>query len=422
MVFQNTLEKISKVYHEYPRTFWIVAAITFVDRVGGALLFPFFALYLAKKFGVGMTDVGVLFAAFSFSSFFGSAIGGALTVRFCRKGVIFFGLFASSFSALAMGFSNSFQLFFVLALFVGMLTDVAGPAHQAMVADILPEEKRADGYGIIRVAFNLSVTIGPAIGGLLAAKSYLLLFISDAAISLLTIVLVALFLPETKPQSHPDAPKQTMVGSFKDYGLVFRNMAFMLFVGAVMLQVFTYMNMNTTLGVYLRNEHDTPASGYGMLLSLNAAMVVFMQFPITRRIEKYPPMLMMAFGTFLYAIGFAMYGFVSVYWLFVTAMVIITIGEMIVSPVAQALVAGFAPEDMRGRYMAVSGISWSIPFAVGPYLAGLIIDGPNPDTLWYVAGFVGILATFAFLGLSRSHGRKPIADTLDNTPILAKAD
>ena len=73
--------------------------------------------------------------------------------------------------------------------------------------------------------------------------------------------------------------------------------------------------------------------------------------------------------------------------MFIVAMVIITIGEMIVSPVAQALVAGFAPEDMRGRYMAVSGFSWGIPFAVGPYFAGLIIDGPNPHYLWYVAGF-----------------------------------
>jgi len=172
--------------------------------------------------------------------------------------------------------------------------------------------------------------------------------------------------------------------------------------------VFTYMNMNTTLGVYLRNEHGTSEWHYGMLLSLNAAMVVLMQFPITRRIKEYPPMLMMAFGTILYAIGFAMYGFVSVYFMFVMAMVIITIGEMIVSPVAQALVASFAPEDMRGRYMAVSGLSWGLPFAVGPYLAGLIIDGPTPQYLWYVAGFIGVLSTLGFLSLHRVRTRSAV--------------
>jgi MFS family permease len=400
-MIQSQLQKMKDVYHEYPRIFWILVVITFIDRIGGSLIFPFFALYLTSKFGVGMTDVGVLFATFSISSFAGSAIGGALTDRFGRKKIIIFGLFASSMSALAMGFAGSFHAFFAIALFVGILSDVAGPAHQAMVADILPEEKRADGYGILRVAFNLSVTIGPAIGGLLAARSYLSLFVTDAVVSLLTVVLVAIFIPETKPEAHPDTPQPTLVSSFAGYGKVFRDTAFILFLGAVLLQVFTYMNMNTTLGVFLRNEHGTSEWQYGMLLSLNAAMVVLLQFPITRRITKYPPMLMMALGTVFYAVGFAMYGFVSAYFMFATAMVIITIGEMIVSPVAQALVASFAPEDMRGRYMAVSGVSWGIPFAVGPYLAGLIIDGPHPNFLWYVAGFIGVLSTLGFLSLHR---------------------
>jgi predicted MFS family arabinose efflux permease len=401
-MLNDTRQKISKLYHEYPRTFWTVIVITFIDRIGGSLLFPFFALYITSKFNVGMTDVGVLFAAFSVSSFVGSTIGGALTDRFGRKGIIMFGLIASSFSTVAMGLIGSFHTFFFLALFVGILTDVAGPAHQAMIADILPEEKRADGYGILRVAFNLSVVIGPAIGGLIASRSYLMLFLSDAVISLLTVILIAIFLPETKPDAHPDAPKESMAGTFAGYGQVFRNAAFMLFLGAVLLQVFTYMTMNTALGVYLRNEHGTPESAYGLLLSINAAMVVLMQFPITRRITKYPPMLMMAFGTFLYVIGFSMYGYVSTYILFVLAMVILTVGEMVVSPVAQALVASFAPEEMRGRYMAVSGFSWAIPFAVGPYLAGLIMDGPKPYMLWYAAGFVGFLSTLAFLGLYRA--------------------
>jgi MFS family permease len=405
-------QKISKLYHEYPRIFWVVIVITFIDRLGGSLLFPFFALYITSKFHVGMTDVGVLFAAFFVSSFVGSTIGGALTDRFGRKGIIIFGLIASSFSTVAMGLIGSFHAFFFLVLFVGILTDVAGPAHQAMIADILPEEKRADGYGILRVAFNLSVVIGPAIGGLLASCSYLLLFLSDAVISLLTAIVVVIFLTETKPQAHPDAPKETMAGSFAGYGQVFRDVAFMLFLGAVLLQVFTYMTMNTALGVYLRNEHGISESGYGLLLSINAAMVVLMQFPITRRITKYPPMLMMALGTFLYVIGFSMYGYVSTYALFVVAMVII--GEMVVSPVSQALVASIAPEEMRGRYMAVSGFSWGIPFAVGPYLAGLIMDGPKPYLLWYAAGFVGLLSTFAFLALY--HVRPKLEQKLETMP------
>ena len=395
------LQKAKNIYAEYPRAFWTLIVITFIDRVGGAMLFPFFALYLTKKFDIGMTQVGVLFAAFSFSSFVGSMLGGALTDRLGRKGIIIFGLIASSLSTLGMGFVNTYTVFFFMALFSGILSETSGPARQAMIVDILPEEKRAQGFGIFRVAFNLSVVIGPAIGGLLAARSYLALFIADAVISLITAALVSRFLPETKPESSPGTPQESVAGSFGGYLRVLRDTAFMLFLGASMLMVLTYMNMNTTLGVFLRDTYSVPESGYGWLLSLNAAMVVLFQFPITRWIEDQKPLLMMAAGTLLYSIGFAMYGFVSVYSLFVLAMVIITIGEMIVAPMGQALVAKFSPEDMRGRYMAIHGFSWIFPFAFGPVMAGFVLDNFDPRWLWYIAGGIGLLAVLGFLTLQR---------------------
>ena len=118
-------------------------------------------------------------------------------------------------------------------------------------------------------------------------------------------------------------------------------------------------------------------------------------------------MLMMALGTALYAIGFAMYGFVTAFGMFLLAMVVITLGEMLVAPVSQALTAKMAPEDMRGRYMAVFGFSWGIPFAVGPTLAGLIIDNADPTLLWFAAGLVGMLAVAGFLWLYRLTEAKP---------------
>jgi MFS family permease len=402
---QDQLDKFRNIYEEYPRTFWTLIAITFIDRVGGAMIYPFIALYLTGKFGIGMTKVGVLFAAFSFSSFVGSMLGGALTDRFGRKGIIIFGLIASSLSTLLMGLVSTYVAFFLVALLVGILAETSGPARQAMIVDILPEEKRAQGFGIFRVAFNLSVVIGPAIGGLLAARSYLTLFIADAVISLITAALIARFLPETKPESSPDAPHESVAGSFRGYFRVFRHTAFMLFLGISMLMVLTYTNMNTTLGVFLRDTYGVPESGYGWLLSLNAAMVVLFQFPITRWIENQKPLLMMAAGTLLYAIGFSMYGLVSVYSLFVLAMIIITIGEMIIAPMGQALVAKFSPEDMRGRYMAIYGFSWIIPFAIGPVMAGFVLDFYDPRLLWYIAGGIGLLAVFGFLALQRRTDR-----------------
>ncbi len=401
MTIQRKKKQILDLYQEYPRSFWTLMVVAFIDRLGGALLYPFFALYITSKFGVGMTEVGVLFATFSASGLIGTSIGGALADRLGRKVMVIFGLIASSVSAILMGLVDSIQAFFMLALLVGLLSNSAGPAHQAMITDLLPENKRAEGFGLFRVIFNLAVVIGPAIGGLLAARSYLLLFVTDAIISAISAGIVYLYIPETKPEARPGTQEESIFGTFAGYGKVLKDNLYMFFIFASILTGLVYMNMNTTLGVYLRDSHSVAESGYGMILSLNAAMVVLFQFPITRRIEDKPPMLIMALGAALYAIGFAMYGFVSAYVMFLVAMVVITIGEMLIAPVAQALTAQFAPEDMRGRYMAVFSISWSIPFAIGPLLAGLVLDNANPDYLWYLAGVIGFFAVISFLWLHR---------------------
>jgi len=89
--------------------------------------------------------------------------------------------------------------------------------------------------------------------------------------------------------------------------------------------------------------------------------------------------------------------------MFALAMIVITIGEMIVSPFQQSLVASFAPEAMRGRYMAVSGLSWGMAFAIGPYFAGLLLDGSSPNLLWTACGILGVIAVIGYVVLDRIH-------------------
>jgi MFS family permease len=385
------------VVHEYPSQFWLVVGATFIDRLGGAMLFPFFTLYLTRKFGIGMTTVGIIFGLFALSGLIGTMIGGALTDRLGRKRMLLIGLVFSATTSVLMGVIEDLPLFILAALLVGLLADAAGPAQQALIADLLPEEKRASGFGILRVVFNLAVVIGPLIGGLLATQSYLLLFVADAVTSLITAAVVWFALEETwHPKVEEGQPQESMGQTFRDYGKVLRDKAFTWFLVASGLMVLVYIQMNTTLAVYLRDVHGVDERGFSYILSLNAAMVVLFQFPITRRIEKYRPLMVMTVGTLLYAFGFAMYGFTQTFLMFLVAMVIITIGEMFVSPVGQAIVARLAPEEMRGRYMAVFGFSWVIPFMIGPFLAGLILDNLNPDILWYAAGILGLAAAAGF--------------------------
>ncbi len=405
MFFQRQQQRIQGLYKEYPRQFWILIFGSFIDQLGGALMFPFFTLYITDKFGVGMTEVGLIFALFSISSVVGSMLGGALTDRMGRKGMLLFGLVMSAMSSLLMGVVDRIELFAAVALLVGLLANSGGPARQAMVADLLPDEKRAQGFGILRVVANLAITIGPLIGGLLALRSFMLLFIFDAVASLVTAGIAYFALDESRPADHEDASRETMAQTFGGYFDVVRDGAFLWFLMASALMVLVYMQMNTTLAVYLRDTHGLTTQTFSYILSLNAGMVVLLQFPITRWVTKYRPLAVMAVGTLLYAIGFGMYGFVASYFFFLLAMVIITVGEMFVSPVGQAIVARLAPEDMRGRYLAVYGFSWVIPMAVGPLLAGLLMDNTDPRWLWYAAGLLGLVAAGAFALQERSIGR-----------------
>jgi len=150
------LTRLNKIYHEFPRLFWVVVVVSLIDRIGGTLLFPFFALYITQKFNVGMTQAGILLGMSSLFGLIWSTIGGALTDKFGRKQLILFRLVFSAVNTLTFGLVNDLNALYPLMVVVGLLSSVAHPAHDAMIADILPEYQRREGFGVLRVVGNLS--------------------------------------------------------------------------------------------------------------------------------------------------------------------------------------------------------------------------------------------------------------------------
>jgi MFS family permease len=398
--------KFKKTIHEFPGHFWVIVLASFIDGIGGTMLFPFFALYITQRFNVGMTEAGIILGLFSIFGLIGNMIGGALTDKFGRKSLALFGLIMSALSTLSLGLVNNIAVLYPLSAFIGILTDIGGPARQAMIADILPEEQRAEGFGILRVAGNLAWIIGPTIGGLVANRSFFMLFVTDAIISCIVAAIFARFIDETKPEPKPGKQEETIWQTIVGYRVALRDAAFMAFLVASLLMAVVYQQMYGSLSVFLRDNHGISTQQYGFMLTSSAITVVIFQFWVMRIIKKRPPFLMMAIGTFFYVIGFSMFGFVSAYLLFVAAVVVITIGEMIIVPTSQALAANFAPEDMRGRYMAVYGLAWAIPSTFGPGVAGYILDNFNPNLLWYIGGVLCLLSVFAFYALHLRIGRQ----------------
>jgi MFS family permease len=431
---------IKSTFNEYPSKFWILVGARFIDALGGTMVMPFFALYLTAKFNIGMTQAGVILGLFSVAGMVGSMFGGGLADKFGRRTIVLAGLVISALSSLSFGLVNNLAVFYPLALGVGLFSNMAGPAHGAMVADILPEEKRAEGFGILRVSGNLAWIIGPTLGGFfavpnnlitvfgsnigatLATNPYLFLFSMDAVTSVITAIIVYLRIPETKPQveESDQAAESSMLETFKGYFKVLSDSAYVSFIVTTTLMTLVYLQLYSTFSVYLRDVHAIEPDGYGALMSMNAFMVVLLQFWVTRRVSTRPPLLMMGLGTAFYMVGFTLFGIVSSWNYFAVAMLLVTIGEMIVIPVSQSLVAAFAPEDMRGRYMAIFGLSWGIPQMIGPSAAGLIMDNIDPYLVWYLCGLVSAVALIGFYIL-HVRTRQRIKTAEAETPPLPSA-
>jgi MFS family permease len=391
------LGRIQKGYKEFPAPFWVLMTGTFIDRLGTNLIMPFLAIYVVQRFGAKITQVGLIYTIFAASSAAGNFLAGALADRFGRRFTLILGLVCAATARIALGLANDFSGLYIAAAFAGLFGAIGWPAQLAMTADLLGPQKRADGFGVQRVVINSTFALGPLAGGFLGPRiGYLPLFILDAITSYFVALIVFSKLPETKPAKGHVVSTETFTQTLAGYTRVLRDGTFRTFILISILTVSAYMQMSTTLSVYLVEFQHMPESFFGALVMLNAVMVVFLQFPITRWASKQPLLLIMTGGTAFYLVGFGSYGLPPSITLFVVAMILITLGEMLVIPTSQALTALLAPPDMRARYVATERLNWIIAQSLGPLAAAAIMDRFDPHWVWYGCSIICSISAVGF--------------------------
>jgi MFS family permease len=348
-----------------------------------------------------MTTIGLLFTLTSPIHLFSQVVGGSLADRLGRKIVMAISLFARGLVMLSFGLVGSLSSLISLLVLNNIFDPLFRPASNAVVADIIEPEKRAQAYSLLTVVMNLGAAIGPSMGGFVAARSYFVLFLCAALAYLLYFFIVVAFIRETKPQNSTTPEKKTQKMG-EGWGMVLRDAPFLAFCLITILTCIAYSQMSTTFPVYLKENSGIGEAQYGQLIALNATMVVLLQFPITKIASRYGRMQMMALGAFLYALGFGVIGFIDTLPLFASSVVIWTLGEIVTGPVSTVLVAGMAPEAMRGRYMGVFGLTWGMGYGLGPTLGGAVMDDLGGRYIWYASFISCSMAAAAFLLLGRS--------------------
>lgn len=390
-------QRMVRLFRSYPREFWVLFASALISAAGSNLIWPFMTIYLHERLAVPLATVGVVFTISSLSGYLSQLVGGPFVDRFGRKPAILFSLITGTFIVAAFAFVDSLELFAVLFILSSLTGPMSGIGINAMVADLVEPERRPSAYALQRIASNVGVTIGPAIGGFIATRSYTLSFLL-AASSFAILILPTFFLIR---ETRPETPLEEERGGRTGYGRVLRDLPFLGFAGAFALMNLAYAQMLIYLPVYIKENYGIPESGYGFILATNALMVVLFQFAVTRVTERYPRLPVMALGALLIAIGLGSVALFEAYLLFLLSMIIYTIGELITAPTATAFVADAAPVAMRGTYMAVYSLCLRFGFGLGPMVGGVLHDTLGPAYIWHGAFLTGLVSMAAFLLLGR---------------------
>ncbi len=180
-------------------------------------------------------------------------------------------------------------------------------------------------------------------------------------------------------------------------------------VGAFTLVQMTAALVWVLLSVYLKTQFGIREQLYGWLPTTNALMVVLFQVLVTRATKKHPPVQLMSWGAVFYIFAPLLIAVSNGFWGFWLAMVVMTLGELVVVPRASAHAANLAPVDKRGRYMSLYGLSWNVAVGISPVLGGFLSDQIGPRSPWLGGALIGVLAVVAFRRLNQ---RQPGEDVI----------
>jgi MFS family permease len=407
------LDRFNRARKEYPGQFFLLFVGMLISTIGSSMIWPFIMIYVSKKLTLPLTQIASLMTMNAIMGLIFSFIAGPITDRLGRKWVMVVSLLGTGLTYLYMSAAGTFLEFAVTQCFMGALSPLYRVGADAMMADLIPAEKRPDAYSLMRMSNNAGVSIGPAIGGIIATQSYTVAFYLAAAGMIFYSILLAVRAKETLPASAAVSQKGTSL--FNGYGRIFKDREFIGFVSAFTLTSMLASLVWILLPVYANTNYHVPESQYGFIPTTNAIMVVAFQFLVSLVTQKFRPLPVMMVGTAFYAIATAAVVLFAGFWGFWACMVVMTIGELILIPTASTFTANIAPTDKRGRYMSIFGLTWSIAFGMAPILGGFLNDQFNPHAIWYGGAVIGAASILAFLYLHKRYSSTAVPKPLLST-------
>jgi MFS family permease len=385
---------------ELPPAAWILFFGTFLNKFGSFVI-PFLTLYLTRE-GYTLLQAGFAIGAYGVGNVAASLLGGYFADHLGRRKTIVLSMLSGAAAMLLLSQARGLPMILALSALSGLTCELYRPASSALLADLVPARHRVTAYSAYRMALNAGWAFGPATAGFIAGHGFFWLFAGDAATSALFGVVAFFALPET---ASPSATVCSWTEATRTL-LQDRRLHHVLIAAAGIGLVFSQMTSTYGLAVM---RLGFPPSAYGALVSLNGALIVLCELPLTTLTRRFPPMATIALGYLLIGAGFGLNVFAHALPALAACVVVFTLGEMCSMPVASAYVAGLSPPHMRGRYMGAYGLTWTVAQVVGPG-TGLRLYAASPAALWLAGGALGVASAVIALGRGRTGGPDGKAD------------
>jgi DHA1 family multidrug resistance protein-like MFS transporter len=264
----------------------ILALTLGVVMLGFGMVMPIFPFYI-ESMGASATELGLLVAISPLIQLVASPLWGGVSDRRGRKPVLVVGLLGYGISMLLFGLSTELWMLFAARGVGALLSAATMPTTMAYVSDSTSEQDRGGGMGVLGAATGLGMVLGPALGGLLGTASLSTPFFLTAAVCLLTLLLVLLFLPESLPAEarRQTATRARPAAQIRDLGrAIVGPLGVLLFMA--FLVSFGLTNFQAIFGYYALKEFDYGTGEVGWILTVVGIVTALTQGLLTGPLTK----------------------------------------------------------------------------------------------------------------------------------------
>ncbi|OBW39684.1 Multidrug resistance protein MdtH [Chryseobacterium sp. MOF25P] len=371
---------------------WMLAIVMLINR-SGSMVLPFLGVYMTNHLNFDIKSAGIVLSFFGFGSVVGSWFGGMITDKI------------GEFKVQSLSLFLSVPMFCLIPLFhteVGLaaiifiqssISEAFRPANSVAVSKYAKPGNITRAFSLNRMAVNLGFSVGPALGGILAAISYDFLFYSNAAGALLAGLTYVFFFRNRSYRNKDKIESKADENAVSPY----RDFRFIIFAGACFLFSVCFFQLLNTLTIFYTQEAKLSAKTIGYILGFSGVIVVVMEMIMVQIAEKYLKLKTTMFlGTLLCAISFGMLAADTTIWLLVISISILSLGEIWALPFMATITSLRSGTHNKGAYMGLLGIAFSLSFIITPSLGTLIAEKFGFSILWLGTGILLTITAIAF--------------------------